>query len=85
MGLKGGFYPSVYGGVQNAAMLAPLAARHAYRLWSSRKTRKGGGSKRKSVRPVYTVRPVRPVYTVQRPGTRKNSMKRKRKTARKTR
>jgi len=81
MGLKGGFYPSVYGGVQNAAMLAPLAARHAYRLWSSRKTRKGGGSKRK------TVRPLRPVYTVRpvRPGTRKNSMKRKRKTARKTR
>lgn len=37
---KGGFYPSVFHGVTNAAMLAPLAFRQAYNFWSRRKTRR---------------------------------------------
>ena len=38
---KGGFYPSVYGGVASAGLLAVAAARQGYRLWNnSKKTRK---------------------------------------------
>jgi hypothetical protein len=37
---KGGFYPSVFHGVTNAAILAPLAFRQAYNFWSRRKTRR---------------------------------------------
>ena len=37
----GGFYPSVYGGVSTASLLAVAAARQGYRLWNnSKKTRK---------------------------------------------
>ena len=36
---KGGFYPSVYGGVASAGLLAVAAARQGYRLWNNRKTR----------------------------------------------
>jgi hypothetical protein len=32
---KGGYYPSIYGGVAGATILAPLAARQAYRLWTN--------------------------------------------------
>jgi hypothetical protein len=38
--LKGGFYPSIYGGVSTAVYLAPAAAKQAYRLWNSRKFRR---------------------------------------------
>ena len=41
---KGGFYPSVFGGISGATILTPLAVRQAYRLWNNsgtaRKTRK---------------------------------------------
>lgn len=37
---KGGFYPSVYGGVSSASLLAVAGIRQAYRLWSNRKQRK---------------------------------------------
>ena len=45
---KGGFYPSVYGGVQGATLLLPVAARQAYRLWNSRKTRRTRKLRRRS-------------------------------------
>ena len=32
---KGGFYPSVYGGVTGASMLAPLIARQSLRMYDS--------------------------------------------------
>jgi hypothetical protein len=32
---KGGFYPSVYGGVTGASMLAPLIARQSLRMYNS--------------------------------------------------
>ncbi len=38
--LKGGFYPSIYGGVSTAVYLAPAAAKQAYRFWNSRKSRR---------------------------------------------
>jgi hypothetical protein len=37
---KGGFYPSVYGGVSTASLLAVAGIRQGYRLWSNRKQRK---------------------------------------------
>jgi hypothetical protein len=37
---KGGFYPSVFGGVRNATMLMPLIMRQCYRMWESKKTRR---------------------------------------------
>lgn len=40
---KGGFYPSVYGGITSASLLAFAAARQGYKLWNnkiSRRTRK---------------------------------------------
>lgn len=37
---QGGFYPSVYGGVSGAKMLAPLIARQMLRMYESSKTRK---------------------------------------------
>lgn len=33
--LKGGFFPSVYGGVTGASMLAPLIARQALRMYNN--------------------------------------------------
>lgn len=35
---KGGFYPSVYGGVAGATMLAPLVARQCLRMYNNRRT-----------------------------------------------
>ena len=32
---KGGFYPSVYGGVTGASMLAPLIARQSLRMYDN--------------------------------------------------
>lgn len=32
---KGGFYPSVYGGVTGASMLAPLIARQTLRMYNN--------------------------------------------------
>ena len=46
---NGGFYPSVYGGVAGATMLAPLVARQAMRLYNRptpRKSRKSNKSKK---------------------------------------
>ena len=37
---KGGFYPSVYGGVASAGLLTVAAARQGYRLWNNRKNKK---------------------------------------------
>ena len=37
---KGGFYPSVMGGIGNAAYLSFPAVRIAYRMFKSKKTRK---------------------------------------------
>jgi len=45
---KGGFYPSVYGGVAGASMLAPLIARQTLRMYNS--TRKTRSSKKKKNR-----------------------------------
>jgi hypothetical protein len=33
--LKGGYFPSVYGGVTGASMLAPLIARQALRMYNN--------------------------------------------------
>lgn len=47
---KGGFYPSVYGGVTGASMLAPLIARQTLRMYDSslkRQTRKKRTFKKK--------------------------------------
>ena len=49
---KGGFYPSVYGGVAGAAMLAPLVARQTLRMFNS--TRKSRKSLRKKNKRNYT-------------------------------
>jgi len=37
---KGGFYPSVYGGIAGAKMLTPLIARQMMRMYETRKMRK---------------------------------------------
>jgi len=37
---KGGYFPSIYGGISNASMLIPLVARQAYRMYDNRKSRK---------------------------------------------
>lgn len=46
----GGFYPSVYGGVTGASMLAPLVARQTLRLYNDtalyKKSRKAKKSKK---------------------------------------
>lgn len=43
---KGGFYPSVFGGVRNATLLMPLIMRQCYRmLESNKKTRKSKAKK----------------------------------------
>jgi hypothetical protein len=49
---KGGFYPSVYGGVAGATILAPLVARQTLRMFNS--TRKQRKSLRKKKRRNYT-------------------------------
>jgi hypothetical protein len=49
---KGGFYPSVYGGVAGATILAPLVARQTLRMFNS--TRKSRKSLRKKKRRNYT-------------------------------
>ena len=49
---KGGFYPSVYGGVAGATILAPLVARQTLRMFNS--TRKPRKSLRKKKRRNYT-------------------------------
>lgn len=49
---KGGFYPSVYGGVAGATILAPLVARQTLRMFNSR--RKPRKSLRKKKRRNYT-------------------------------
>lgn len=36
---RGGYIPSIYGGISNATMLIPLVARQAYRMYDNRKTR----------------------------------------------
>ena len=33
--LKGGYFPSVYGGITGASMLAPLIARQALRMYNN--------------------------------------------------
>ncbi len=33
--LKGGYFPSVYGGITGASMLAPLVARQALRMYNN--------------------------------------------------
>ena len=38
--LKGGFYPSVYGGVAGATMLAPLIARQCLRMYNNSRTKR---------------------------------------------
>jgi hypothetical protein len=38
--LKGGFYPSVYGGVSGATVLAPLIARQCLRMYNTKRNRK---------------------------------------------
>ena len=38
--LKGGFYPSVYGGVAGATMLAPLVARQCLRMYNNNRTKR---------------------------------------------
>jgi hypothetical protein len=38
--LKGGFYPSIYGGVTGATVLAPLVARQCLRMYNNTKKRK---------------------------------------------
>lgn len=58
----GGFYPSVYGGVTGASMLAPLVARQTLRLYNdtalyrkarkSRKSKKSKKAKKRSTRRV---------------------------------
>lgn len=37
---KGGFYPSVYGGVAGATMLAPLVARQCLRMYNNTRTKR---------------------------------------------
>lgn len=49
---KGGFYPSVYGGVAGATLLAPLVARQTLRMFNS--TRKSRKSLRKKNKRNYT-------------------------------
>lgn len=49
---KGGFYPSVYGGVAGATMLAPLVARQTLRMFNS--TRKQRRSSRKKNKRNFT-------------------------------
>jgi hypothetical protein len=47
---KGGFYPSVYGGVTGASMLAPLIARQTLRMYNNsfkRQTRRALKKKNK--------------------------------------
>ena len=49
--LKGGFYPSVYGGVSGATVLAPLIARQCLRMYNTKKRKsKHGNKKNKSLR-----------------------------------
>ncbi len=48
--LKGGFYPSVYGGVAGATMLAPLVARQCLRMYNSTKRKSKHVTKRKNNR-----------------------------------
>lgn len=47
---KGGFYPSVYGGVAGATLLAPLVARQTLRMFNSSSRR----SSRKKNKRNYT-------------------------------
>lgn len=49
---KGGFYPSVYGGVAGATILAPLVARQTLRMFNS--TRKSRRASRKKNKRNYT-------------------------------
>jgi len=42
---KGGYYPSVFEGVRNAALLMPLVARQAMRLYESQQSRRRKGRK----------------------------------------
>jgi hypothetical protein len=38
--LKGGYFPSVYGGITGASMLAPLIARQALRMYNNTSPRR---------------------------------------------
>jgi hypothetical protein len=49
--LKGGFYPSIMGGVTNTAYLLPLALRQGINLFRNYK-RKGKGKTRKQRRKI---------------------------------
>ena len=44
---RGGFYPSVFGGVANATILIPAVLRQGYRLWYDMDVIKNGSSKSK--------------------------------------
>lgn len=44
---RGGFYPSVFGGVANATILIPAVLRQGYRLWYDTDVIKNGSSKSK--------------------------------------
>jgi hypothetical protein len=48
--LKGGFYPSVYGGVASASVLAVAAARQGYRLWNNKSKRNRKTKKQRRTR-----------------------------------
>jgi len=59
--LKGGFYPSIYGGVTGASMLAPLVARQCLRMYNNTPTRKRKHvMKRKNYKNKKTLRKKKP-------------------------
>ncbi len=51
--LNGGFFPSVYGGVTGASMLAPLIARQALRMYNSTPNKRKTSNQKKT----FTRRP----------------------------
>ena len=52
--LKGGYFPSVYGGVAGASMLAPLIARQALRMYNNTPIRRTKKTLRKKKLRKYT-------------------------------
>ena len=68
--LKGGFYPSIYGGVTGATVLAPLIARQCLRMYNNAPTKRNRKHvmKRKNYRNKKTLRKKKPS-----PNTRANA------------
>ena len=71
--LKGGFFPSVYGGVTGASMLAPLIARQALRMYNNATPkRRRNTHKRKPSHPQNALK-SHPKKTLKNKKSRKNT------------